>query len=219
VTLSQTALILILSTQAYAASAGILGCNEEVEVAGQGRQAQIQIKDASVLSPVEATVGAEEDNAFAPSVFNTVKRYMGIKAPVHNNVASENATLAVRSGPLGPADSRLAGFARMFGRQVSELAEAVVSAGQVTLGKLAPVVGFDLNRSTQKAVGMNLVADIGLRQQGREASISFARNNPTLQSKLDHEREQERINQMATAPGASFKWTPSASLGLAYRFE
>lgn len=79
-TLSQTALILILSTQAYAASAGILGCNEEVEVAGQGRQAQIQIKDASVLSPVEATVGAEEDNAFAPSVFNTVKRYMGIKA-------------------------------------------------------------------------------------------------------------------------------------------
>ena len=219
-TLRLTAISMGLWLLAGSASAGFLGCKEDVEIVGPEQQATVMFAEQSMLPGADgAPVAADEELSFAPSVFNTVKRHMGIKAPVHNNVASENATLAVRSGPLGPADSRLAGFARMFGRQVSELAEAVVSAGQVTLGKLAPVVGFDLNRSTQKAVGMNLVADIGLRQQGREASISFARNNPTLQSKLDHEREQERINQMATAPGASFKWTPSASLGLAYRFE
>ncbi len=218
-TLSRLALILILSTQAYTASAGILGCNEEVDVAGQGRQAQIQIKDPSVLSPVEATVGAEEDNAFAPSVFNTVKRYMGIKAPVHNNVASDSASLAVRPGPEGPADSKLAGIASVFSKNISELADVAVSAGQVTLGKIAPVIGLDLNKPAPKQGGVSLVADVGMRRQGSNDAISFAGSNQMLNAKLEQEREQERIQQVLAEPSSSIKWEPSASLGLSYRFE
>ena len=218
-TLSQTALILILSTQAYTASAGILGCNEEVDVAGQGRQAQIQIRDTSVLPSVEATVGAEEDNAFAPSVFNTVKRYMGIKAPVHNNVASDSASLAVRPSPEGSADSKLAGIASVFSKNISEIADVAVSAGQVTLGKIAPVIGLDLNKPAPKQGGVSVVADVGMRRLGSHEGVSFAGNNQLLNAKLEQEREQERIQQVLAAPSTSIKWEPSASLGLSYRFE
>ena len=218
-TLRLTALILILSFQARTASAGILGCNEEVEVAGQGRQAQIQIKDQPELKPVEAAVAVEEDNSFAPSVFNTVKRYMGIKAPVHNNVASDSASLAVRPSPSGSADSKLASIANVFTKNISELADVAVSAGQVTLGKIAPAIGLDLNKSTQKPGGVNVVADVGMRRQGSNEGVSFAGNNPTLNSKLEQEREQERIHQVLAAPSSNIKWEPSASVGLSFRFE
>lgn len=219
-TLRLTAISMVLSVYANVAVGGILGCKEDVEVVGQGQQAEIHIKDVGVVVPVEqATVVAEEEVSFAPSVFNTVKRYMGIKAPVHNNVASESATFAVRPNPLGSAGSKLANIAEVFTKNISELADVAVSAGQVTLGKIAPMVGFDLNKPTQKGSGVNLVADVGLRQQGRTEAVSFAGANPTLNTKLEQEREQERIHQLVTAPSANIKWEPSASLGLSYRFD
>lgn len=219
-TLRLTAISMMLSLSANIAYGGILGCKEYVDVAGLGQQAEIQFRDSGMVAPAgQAAVVAEEEISFAPSVFNTVKRYMGIKAPVHNNVASESATFAVRPSPLGSAGSKLANIAEVFSKNISELADVAVSAGQVTLGKLAPVVGFDLNKSAQKNTGVNLVADVGMRQQGRNEAVSFAGSNPTLNSKLEKEREQERIHQLVSAPTASIKWEPSASVGLSYRFE
>lgn len=217
-TLRLTAISMMLSLSANCALAGLLGCKEDVEAAGQGQQAQLQV--LGIAAPDEqAPFFAEEEVAFAPSVFNTVKRYMGIKAPVHNNVAPESATFAARPSPLGSAGSKLAHFAEGFGKNISELAEVAVSAGQLTLGKLAPMVGFDLNKPVQRSTGVSLVADVGLRQQGSNDNISFASSNPTLKSKLDKEREQERIQQLVAAPATSIKWQPAASLGLSYRFE
>lgn len=132
---------------------------------------------------------------------------------------SDTDSPAPAETPLNRIGHGLANIAESVGQGVQDIKEAAMCAGIVTLSKIAPVLGFDFNRSRGRSTGLNLVADVGMAQAGRPTKISFASSNPTLNTVLDNEVSAHERAQVAASSVTSFKLEPTASLGFDYRFE
>ncbi|WP_137938648.1 hypothetical protein [Chitinivorax sp. B] len=121
--------------------------------------------------------------------------------------------------PLSMVGIKLVSLAQSIGQGVKDVA---LTAGQFTIGKLAPLLGVDLSRARLKPTGLNLVADVGMAQAGRPRYVGINNANPSLNAMLDREwqsmeRAQAHSPSAWQPPGG--KWEAAATIGIDYRFE
>ncbi|MBB5018812.1 hypothetical protein HNQ59_002105 [Chitinivorax tropicus] len=114
---------------------------------------------------------------------------------------------------------KLVNFAQTLGKGVKDIA---LTAGQFTIGKIAPLLGMDFNRASSRAGDINLVADVGMAQVGRPRYAGINSASPSLNAMLEREYQNSERAQ-AHSPGAfqlpGGKWEASATIGIDYKFE